>query len=41
MPIPIVRLMTFNIRYGLAEDGVNRRDNRRCFVLERIRAWRT
>lgn len=41
MPISIVHLMTFNVRYGLADDGLNRWDNRRSFVLERIRAWRT
>lgn len=34
----MLTLMTFNIRYGLAEDGVNRWENRKSLVLDRIRA---
>lgn len=33
----MLTLMTFNIRYGLADDGVNRWENRKFLVLERIR----
>jgi mRNA deadenylase 3'-5' endonuclease subunit Ccr4 len=31
--------MTFNIRYGLADDGENRWENRKSLVIERIRAF--
>jgi endonuclease/exonuclease/phosphatase family metal-dependent hydrolase len=34
----MLNLMTFNIRYGLADDRGNRWDNRKSLVLERIRA---
>ena len=33
----MLTLMTFNIRYGLAEDGVNRWENRKFPVIDRIR----
>lgn len=33
----MLTLITFNIRYGLAEDGVNRWENRKFLVLDRIR----
>lgn len=33
------KLMTFNIRYGLADDGENRWENRKSLVIERIRAF--
>lgn len=31
--------MTFNIRYGTADDGANHWDNRKHLVIERIRAF--
>jgi endonuclease/exonuclease/phosphatase family metal-dependent hydrolase len=34
----MLTLMTFNIRYGTADDGVHRWENRKSLVLERIRA---
>lgn len=34
-----LKVMSFNIRYGLAEDGINRWDNRKPLVLDRIRAF--
>lgn len=34
----MLTLMTFNIRYGTADDGANHWDNRKHLVLERIRA---
>lgn len=33
------RVMSFNIRYGLADDGENNWNNRKAFALERIRAF--
>ena len=36
---PILRVMSFNIRYGLAEDGLNRWENRKELVLGRIREY--
>lgn len=35
----MIRVMSFNIRYGKAEDGINRWENRRSLVLSRIRAF--
>ncbi|MCG3126921.1 MAG: hypothetical protein CHACPFDD_01776 [Phycisphaerae bacterium] len=35
---PAVRVMSFNIRYGTADDGANRWEVRQPFVLETIRA---
>jgi endonuclease/exonuclease/phosphatase family metal-dependent hydrolase len=32
----MLKLMTFNIRYGLADDGENRWENRRPLVIDRI-----
>jgi len=37
-PVP-VRVMSFNIRYGTAQDGINHWDRRRDFLLETIRAF--
>lgn len=34
-----VRVMSFNIRYGTAKDGVNHWDNRREFVVDTIKAY--
>ncbi|MFT3894498.1 MAG: endonuclease/exonuclease/phosphatase family protein [Anaerolineales bacterium] len=33
------KIMTFNIRYGLADDGENRWDNRKRLVIERIKSF--
>lgn len=35
----MIKVMTFNIRYGTAEDGINHWDNRKHLVIERIRAF--
>lgn len=35
----MLKLMTFNIRYGLADDGENRWDNRKHLVIERIQSF--
>lgn len=35
----MLRLMSFNIRYGTADDGENRWNNRKDLVIERIRAF--
>jgi endonuclease/exonuclease/phosphatase family metal-dependent hydrolase len=35
----LVRVMSFNIRYGTARDGENRWDNRKEFLVETIRAF--
>lgn len=35
----MLKLMTFNIRYGLADDGENRWDNRKSLVIDRIQAF--
>lgn len=34
-----VRVMSFNIRYGTARDGINHWDQRKTFVVETIRAF--
>ncbi len=34
----MLTLMTFNIRYGTADDGTNRWENRKTLVIERIHA---
>jgi endonuclease/exonuclease/phosphatase family metal-dependent hydrolase len=36
----VIRVMSFNIRYGLAPDGSNRWNRRKALVIERIRAFR-
>ena len=36
---PELRVMTFNVRYGTADDGPNHWEKRREFVLETIRAF--
>lgn len=36
---PDVRVMSFNIRYGTANDGVNRWELRRDFLVETVRAF--
>ncbi|QQS49430.1 MAG: endonuclease/exonuclease/phosphatase family protein [Acidobacteriota bacterium] len=36
---PEIRVMSFNIRYGTANDGENRWENRREFLIETIRAF--
>ncbi len=36
---PPVRVMSFNIRYGTAEDGINRWENRQEFLVETILAF--
>jgi endonuclease/exonuclease/phosphatase family metal-dependent hydrolase len=38
-PRPEIRVMTFNIRYGTAKDGVNHWDRRKAFVVETIKAF--
>lgn len=35
----MLKLITFNIRYGLAEDGENSWDNRKSLVIERIKSF--
>jgi len=35
---PMIRIMSFNIRYSLADDGINGWDNRKALVIDRIRA---
>ncbi|WP_448873640.1 endonuclease/exonuclease/phosphatase family protein [Desulfobulbus propionicus] len=35
----MIRVMSFNIRYGLANDGDNHWNNRKTFALERIQAF--
>ena len=35
----MLKLMSFNIRYGLADDGTNRWDNRKSLVIDRIKAF--
>ncbi len=35
----MIKLMTFNIRYALADDGENRWENRKSLVIKRIRAF--
>lgn len=35
----MVKVMTFNIRYSLAEDGINNWEKRKPLVIERIRAF--
>ena len=35
----MLKLMSFNIRYGLADDGTNRGDNRKSLVIDRIKAF--
>jgi endonuclease/exonuclease/phosphatase family metal-dependent hydrolase len=35
----MLRVMSFNIRYGLADDGINHWDHRKRLVVERIRAF--
>jgi endonuclease/exonuclease/phosphatase family metal-dependent hydrolase len=35
----MLKLMTFNIRYGLADDGDNRWDSRKSLVIERIKSF--
>ena len=35
----MLKLMTFNIRYGSADDGPNHWDNRKSLVIDRIRAF--
>ena len=37
--VPAIRTMSFNIRYGTANDGINRWDLRKEFVIETIRAY--
>jgi endonuclease/exonuclease/phosphatase family metal-dependent hydrolase len=34
-----IRVMTFNIRYGTAEDGINHWDKRNAFLMETIHAF--
>ncbi|MBM3964060.1 MAG: hypothetical protein FJ308_03195 [Planctomycetes bacterium] len=34
--VPLIRVMSFNIRYGTANDGVNRWDARKDFLVETI-----
>jgi endonuclease/exonuclease/phosphatase family metal-dependent hydrolase len=36
---PETRVMTFNIRYGTANDGMNRWDNRKEFLVATIKAF--
>jgi endonuclease/exonuclease/phosphatase family metal-dependent hydrolase len=35
----MLKLMTFNIRYRLADDGINHWNNRKSLVIDRIRAF--
>jgi len=35
----MIKLMTFNIRYGLADDGENHWDNRKSLVIDRIKTF--
>ncbi len=35
----MLNLMSFNIRYGLADDGINQWDNRKSLVIERIKTF--
>ncbi len=35
----MIKLMSFNIRYGLAEDGENRWERRKSLVVDRIKAF--
>jgi len=35
----MLKLMTFNIRYGSADDGENRWDNRKSLVINRIKSF--
>jgi len=35
----MIKLMSFNIRYALADDGENRWDNRKTLVVDRIKAF--
>lgn len=37
--VPAIRTMSFNIRYGTANDGINRWDLRKEFLIETIRAY--
>jgi len=36
----MLKLMSFNIRYGTADDGINKWDNRKYFVIDRIKAFK-
>src|SRR3954453_4505367 len=38
-PAPDIRVMTFNIRFGTANDGVNHWDKRKEFLIETIKAF--
>ena len=35
----MIKVMSFNIRYGLADDGANHWHNRKSLALARIRAF--
>lgn len=35
----MIRVMSFNIRHGLADDGENRWEKRKSFTLARMRAF--
>ena len=37
--VPAIRTMSFNIRYGTANDGINRWDLRKEFLIETIQAY--
>ena len=37
--VPAIRTMSFNIRYGTANDGINRWDLRKDFLIETIQAY--
>ena len=37
--VPAIRTMSFNIRYGTANDGINRWDVRKEFLIETIQAY--
>ena len=39
VPLHMIKLMSFNIRYGLADDGENHWERRKSLVLDRIKSF--